>query len=254
MMVTRQHVTDLGLGYRALASEIESLEFEEGAADFVITDPPYSENVEQDARRGAKTDRAISRPMVFDFHPATTERRARWALQIARVTRKMAAVFCDHESSADWRRHLERAGMQYLRTGIWVRCWDKELTADRPSNSGAPKFQGDYPAAGHECIVLARMDRRARWRGGGHPMVYTDPVVRGEIRAHPTQKPVGLMVRLVRDLAAPGETIVDPFVGSGSTLVAAKRLGCPAVGFDVEQKWATYAERRAAAAKPGLQD
>lgn len=53
---------------------------------------------------------------------------------------------------------------------------------------------------------------------------------------HPTQKPVGLMAYLIRTYSRQGETILDPFCGSGSTLVAAEEEGRAYIGIDIEEE------------------
>ena len=59
---------------------------------------------------------------------------------------------------------------------------------------------------------------------------------------------VSLMADIIRDFCRPGETIVDPFAGSGTTIVAAKQLGIGAFGCELNAKHANYANRRIAAA------
>ncbi|MBA5779479.1 site-specific DNA-methyltransferase [Stappia sp. F7233] len=69
---------------------------------------------------------------------------------------------------------------------------------------------------------------------------------------HPTEKPVLEMERYIRASAKPGETVLDPFMGSGSTGVAAVRAGRRFVGVEIERRWFDAACRRieAAAATP----
>lgn len=69
----------------------------------------------------------------------------------------------------------------------------------------------------------------------------------GSKPVHPTQKPLPLMAELVRAAAgADVGVIMDPFCGSGSTLVAAKRVGLPYFGCDISEKYVRIAERRLA--------
>jgi site-specific DNA-methyltransferase (adenine-specific) len=68
----------------------------------------------------------------------------------------------------------------------------------------------------------------------------------GEKGLHPTQKPVGLMSMLIELTTSPGQLVVDPFAGSGATLVAAKRLGRPFVGIELDRRHAAVAEERLA--------
>lgn len=69
---------------------------------------------------------------------------------------------------------------------------------------------------------------------------------------HPTVKPVELMRWLIRLLRPPGATLgVDPFAGSGSTLVAAALEGAPFVGVEREERYVEIARARVAAAREG---
>jgi DNA modification methylase len=61
---------------------------------------------------------------------------------------------------------------------------------------------------------------------------------------HPTQKPINLLTLLVQYSVAPNGSVIDPFVGSGTTLVAAKRLGRSAVGIEIEERYCETAARR----------
>jgi DNA modification methylase len=66
-----------------------------------------------------------------------------------------------------------------------------------------------------------------------------------EYRDHPTQKPLALMHEcLVRYPVETGGSIIDPFMGSGTTLVAAKDMGYPAIGIEIEEKYCEIAAKR----------
>ena len=63
---------------------------------------------------------------------------------------------------------------------------------------------------------------------------------------HPSQKPLELMRRLIRFMSMPGDVIVDPFMGSGTTLRAAKDLGRRAIGIEIEERYCEMAVKRLA--------
>ena len=82
-------------------------------------------------------------------------------------------------------------------------------------------MSGDRPAVGTEPIVIANtMPGKMKWNAGGKAAVWRGPVDRLD-RVHATQKPIWLMQRLVGAFTPPGGSILDPFAGSGSTLVGA---------------------------------
>jgi DNA modification methylase len=69
------------------------------------------------------------------------------------------------------------------------------------------------------------------------------PITPGH-RDHPTEKPVGLMINLL--LKCPPGVVLDPFMGSGTTLRAAKDLGRRAIGIEIEERYCEIAARRCA--------
>lgn len=71
-----------------------------------------------------------------------------------------------------------------------------------------------------------------------------DFVVRGEMPDHPSPKPIQFMERLLKRVCEAGQTILDPFMGSGTTGVAALRHGCSFTGIEIEPKYYEIAKRR----------
>ena len=65
-----------------------------------------------------------------------------------------------------------------------------------------------------------------------------------EERCHPTQKPLPLMIKILEDYTTPADIIVDPFMGSGTTLAAAKSLGRKAIGMDINKAYCEIAVKR----------
>ena len=150
------------------------------------------------------------------------------------ITKRWAIVFSDVESTYMWRQELERFGMRYIRTGAWVKP------------DAMPQMTGDRPAVGFEpCTIAHGTARPMRWNGGGLPALWTHFIAKGAARPdHPCPKPESLMIELVMQFTDEGETILDPFAGSGTTLVAAKRLGRKAVGIEISEAYCEVAARR----------
>ena len=73
------------------------------------------------------------------------------------------------------------------------------------------------------------------------------PSLKGSSRekvGHPTQKPLALLERIVASSSREGDMILDPFCGSGSTLVAAHKLKRRYIGIEADEKWAILARER----------
>ena len=68
-------------------------------------------------------------------------------------------------------------------------------------------------------------------------------------RSHPNQKPLGLMKWCVEKITKPGDTILDPFMGSGTTGVACVQTGRNFIGMEIEPKYYEIAEKRIAEAQ-----
>ena len=210
-----------------------------GPVDHVITDPPYDAHTHANIRRGAGPRtrpgfpfRPIDVPNPLDFSPLDDDGRTAAGRAITRAARGWILVFCEIEGAMLWRDALEPA--RYLRTQLWRKV------------DAAPQFTGDRPGLGWETIVTCwNRPGRTTWNGGGRHGVYDYPTVKVG-RAHPSQKPEALMIELVRLFSDPGDTIADPYMGSGSLLVAAKRLGRRAIGIERQAHYCDMAVRRLA--------
>lgn len=71
----------------------------------------------------------------------------------------------------------------------------------------------------------------------------------GQVTRHPTEKPIPLMRELIESSSRPGELVLDPFAGSGSTLVAAVLAGRHAIGCELDPRYIETAIRRLTAAE-----
>jgi len=172
----------------------------------------------------------------LSFAPISADVRTRVAVELARVVRRWVIVFCQAEAVAAWRDAFTDAGLKYKRACVWIKP------------DGMPQLTGDRPGMGYESIVCAHPPGRSSWNGGGKHGVYTCPKNAGmgsDPHEHPTQKPVPLMERLVEDFTDRGELILDPFAGSGTTLVAARRHGRRVIGWERDPAFHAVAMRRA---------
>lgn len=221
--------------------------------DHVITDPPYSEHVHKSVRGNDSLDgkyqkwhTAKPRKIDLGFDHLSSELRLVCAEQFARLARRWVLVFSDVESASDWRDDLAATGLDYVRTGAWVKI------------GGAPQFSGDRPAVGFEAVTIMHPKGRKRWNGGGKPAIWSVPIAndRGgpqdEPRLHTAQKPLGLMRALVDQFTDPGETILDAFGGSATTAVAAAYLGRRSILIEEDEERAKVAAKRLQSAQDTL--
>ena len=208
-------------------------------ADHVITDPPYGEHVHskpwQAKALSAKGDRRTgSAHAGIGFDCLTLETRKLSAKLFASAAKRWTLVFCDIEGGEGWRDDLVDAGLDYVRTCVWDKV------------DSAPQFTGDRPANSAELFVLAHPKGRKRWNGGGRRNVFAHPVNGAEkgSKPHPTTKPISLMLELIELFTDPGDLILDPFCGSGTTGVACLRLGRRFIGIEKDPKYAALARER----------
>lgn len=217
--------------------------------EHVITDPPYARDVyvraarvpaEGAGTRPGRTDRgihnldsgALARMAAGDIG-AIDDILESIAGHLARLVNRWALVFSDVESCSRWRTALELSGMRYVRTGAWLKP------------DAMPQMSGDRPAVGFEPCTIAHAQGPMRWNGGGRQAAWTYNTVKGPQRPdHPCPKPEPLMGELVALFTDEGDVILDLFAGSGTTGVAAKRLGRRAILIEKEERYCEVAARR----------
>jgi site-specific DNA-methyltransferase (adenine-specific)/modification methylase len=118
-----------------------------------------------------------------------------------------------------------------IEKGSWL-VWDKRLSesADKMWGSG---FELIWSKKARKRDII-----RCKWAG-----IFGIEKQDIKERLHPTQKPIALISRLIQ-MVPDAQIILDPFMGSGTTLVAAKELGRKAIGVEIEEKYAEIAVRR----------
>lgn len=194
--------------------------------DHVMTDPPYSD----DTHAGARTNNSANPSTLVTFESVNAS-HVRSILSESKA-RRWAVL------TLDWQHVLPLKlsppnGWKFIRHGVWIKP------------NGTPQFTGDRPAQGWEAVAILHADVKGKmkWNGGGLPATWTHCKVSG---LHPTGKPEPLLIDWIEQFTDAGETILDPFAGSGTTLAAAKRLGRKSIGIEIDGAYCEIAARRLA--------
>ena len=227
-----------------------------GFADLLIVDPPYNLNKDFHGLRFARTDDA-----------AYAEYTARWLDLALPLLKPNGSVYvcCDWRSSLVIGRLLEER--------LTVRS---RITWQREKGRGAKKnwkntmediwfatasddyyFDADAVKQRRRVIAPYRSDGKpkdwdeteeGRFRDTAPSNFWDDISVpywsMPENTAHPTQKPEKLLAKLILASCPPGGVVLDPFLGSGSSAVAAKKLGRHFVGVEQNERYCVWCEKR----------
>lgn len=195
-------------------------------ADHVITDPPYSERTHSghNAITGIKGRRnALEYAWLSEFDCVS-----------------LAALFA--EASSGW---IVWMTDHTLCPVISAALQNKARYVFAPLPFFAPgsrvRLTGDGPSSWTNWIIVARTAALVRW--GTLPGGYMSGPGWND-KQWIGGKPTMLMTSIVRDYSRHGETVIDPFMGAGTTLDAAKQLGRKAIGIDIDEKACEVAARR----------
>ena len=191
-----------------------------GDVDAIITDPPYNPKT----HKGARSAKSLTASPI-DFDSLTEAQFIEFCGNAVAQAKRWVVMSCAWQHAAQ----LEKACVPLVRLGIW----------HKPN--GAPQFTGDRPGLGWEAIAILHREGRKRWNGGGHHAVWVCNVEHG---SHPTQKPLKLVTDWVAKFTDPGETILDPFMGSGTTGIACMKLGRKFIGIEKRADYFELAVRR----------
>lgn len=206
----------------------------------VITDPPYSSGGAFRGDRMAQTSVKYVQSQTAAYRPefAGDNRDQRsflaWCSLWMNAARQASTPGSPIACFIDWRQLPTMTDAVQAGGWIWrgIAVWSKKYGRPNPAGfssacefvvwgtNGPPSEQDSYPPGVFECSTDAD-------------------------REHITQKPEHVMNWAVQ-LARPGSLILDPFMGSGTTLRAAKNLGCKAIGIEVDERYCEIAARRLA--------
>lgn len=227
-----------------------------GVADLVVVDPPY--NLAKDFHGNA-----FSRTSDEQY-AAYTER---WIAQVRPLLRDTGSLYvcCDWQSSPvvgmvlkrhflvrnriTWQREKGRGAKRNWKNAmedIWFATCSDDYT-----------FHAEAVMQRRRVVAPYRMDGAPKdWEETAdgnfrntYPSNFWDDISipywsMPENTAHPTQKPEKLLAKLILASSSPGDLVLDPFAGSGSTAVTAKKLGRHYIGIEQNPQYCVWAELR----------
>ena len=194
--------------------------------DSVITDPPYGDMATHGKHLSSVTLKKGESRQVLGFDGITKDTAVELARSWVEKANRWVVFTCEWK----YAHALDEAGL-LVRLGIWRKP------------DGAPQFTGDRPGTGWEAVAVCHRPGRKRWNGGGSHAFWQWPKGQNET-GHPTGKPLGLFLDFVNDFTDQGETILDPYMGSGTTGVACVRLGRQFIGIEKEERYFKIAVKR----------
>ncbi len=230
--------------------------------DIVFADPPYNLQLDGDLHRPdqSKVDAVDDHWDQFESFATYDAFTRAWLLAARRVLKPNGTIWVIGSY-----HNIFRVGATMQDLGFWILndvVWRK--------TNPMPNFRGRRFQNAHETLIWASRDQK----GKGYTFNYDAlkasnddiqmrsdwlfPICTGAERLknengeklHPTQKPEALLARIMLASTKPGDIVLDPFFGSGTTGAVAKRLGRNFVGVDREQTYIDAANERIAAVTP----
>ena len=226
------------------------------SVDLVFADPPYNLQLGGDLLRpdNSKVDAVDDHWDQFASFKAYDDFTRAWMAECQRVLKDDGALWVIGSY-----HNIFRVGTVLQDLGFWILndvVWRK--------SNPMPNFKGTRFANAHETLIWAAKSRGAKRYTFNYDAMkmandevqmrsdWTLPLCTGEERikgsdghkAHPTQKPEALLYRVILTSTRPGDVILDPFFGVGTTGAAAKRLGRRFIGIERESEYIAHAKER----------
>jgi len=194
------------------------------SVDLVVTDPPYGIDFQSAYR--SKTER-------FDKIENDDKIDTSFIPKIKRVTKPNSGlyVFTRWDVYPEWLEAIKASGFEVKNCIVW----DRKI-------HGMGDLKESY-APQHDFIIYAT--KGTVELNGKRPtdIISKQRVNPGDLE-HPTEKPVSLIAELIKNSSDKGDLVLDPFAGSGSTLVAAEKFGRKYIGIEIAEKFVRLSRQR----------
>jgi len=232
------------------------------SVDLVFADPPYNLQLQGDLKRpdDSRVDAVDDDWDKFSSFAAYDDFTRAWLLAAKRVMKPSATLWVIGSY-----HNIFRVGALMQDLGFWMLndvVWRKV--------NPMPNFRGRRFTNAHETLIWAAREAGAKGytfnyealKAGNEDIQvrsdWTIPLCTGEERLkghdgkklHPTQKPEALLARVILSSSRPGDLVLDPFSGTGTTGATAKRLGRQFIGIERDPAYAAAAEARLSAVEP----
>lgn len=183
----------------------------------VITDPPYSARTHTQAKTNKGKGHGTK---ALDFPPIDHDELSRIMAECGRVSPSWVIATMDYRDAFLFDVEPPE-GLTMKRVGVWVKT------------NPMPQISADRPAQGWESIAyMHQANLKSEWNGGGKHGNFVTKTVQN--MGHPTVKPESIIRQFIEWFTEPGDTVIDPFAGSGTTLIAARDLGRKAIGCELD--------------------
>ncbi len=233
----------------------------ETSVDLVFADPPYNLQLSGDLSRPnhSRVEGVDDHWDRFDDLASYDDFTRRWLAAARRVLKDDGSLWVIGSY-----HNIFRVGACLQDLGFWILndvVWRK--------SNPMPNFRGRRFTNAHETMIWAAKHQEAAYTFNYAAMKALNddlqmrsdwllPICTGAERlkdgqgrkAHSTQKPEALLHRVILAASKPGDLVLDPFLGSGTTAAVAKRLRRRYIGFEREADYVALAERRLAAVRP----
>lgn len=192
-----------------------------GGVDAVVTDPPYK--LSQEYGTSVDSDNLAAVAGLYLTAPLMCS---------ALVDGGMAGVFYDTRILPFGLDAFRRSGFRYMRN----------LTLYR--RAGNAHALNGWMSTSDFVLLFSKPGRRPEFHGRLEHDTYVKAQLESESWGHPAQKPLSFVQSIVGNLTPPGGIVLDPYMGSGTTLRAAKDLGRKAIGVELEERFCEIAAKR----------